>query len=106
MIIMEAIEYNKTPHLAKFFRHYSCTSPAMCGVDQLVSDPTPTEAAAARELLELNNTVPLAKLKMPRAGSASDYFVMTTPKATPYTPPGRPTCVFHAYDIAWKQWFF
>ena len=98
-IVTEPIRYNASSHLVEFFRRYSRASPAMRGMDQSVSDPTPTEAAAARRLLELDDTVPLVKLEIPRAGRASDYFVTSTPRATPYTPPGRATRVFHAYDI-------
>jgi len=85
-IVTEPIRYNTSSHLVKFFRHYSRASPAMRGMDQSVSDPTPTEAAAARRLLELDDTVPLVKLKIPRAGCASDYFVTSTPGQRPIHP--------------------
>ena len=55
----------------------------------------------ARQLQELNDTVPLVKLKIPRAGHASDYFVISIPRVTPHTPPwpGHTIHVFHMYNI-------
>ena len=102
-IVTEAIDYNQSPHLVEFFHRYSRASSAMRGVDQSVSNPTPAEAAAARKSLELDDTIPLAKLEIPKPGCASNYFVTSTPRATPYTPPGRATRVFPAYDIARKR---
>jgi hypothetical protein len=103
MIMTEAIKYNKSPHLTKFFCHYSKASPAMCGMDQSVSAPMLEEAAVARESLGLDDVVPLAKLEIPRAGCPSEYFVTSTPRATPYMPPGHATHVFHTYNIAQKR---
>src|SRR6202034_505663 len=48
MIVMEAFKYNESPYLAEFFRHFSTASPEMCGKDQSASDPTSSEALAAR----------------------------------------------------------
>jgi len=47
--------------------------------------------------------VPLVKLEISRADHASDYFVMPTPRATPYAPPGHATHVFHMYNIMWGK---
>jgi hypothetical protein len=102
-IVTEAIKYNKSPHLTEFFCHYSKASLAMCDMDQSVLAPMLEEAAVARESLGLDNAVPLTKLEIPRAGHPSEYFVTSTPRATPYTPPGHATCVFHTYDIAQKR---
>lgn len=101
-IVTESIQYNESPHLAEFFRRYSQASPAMRGLDQSVTEPTPAEAAAARKSLGLDDTAPLVKLEIPKAGCSSAYFITSTPRATPYTPPGRATRVFHAYDTGRK----
>ena len=85
MIMTEPIRYNTSSHLVEIFCCYSQALPAMCGMDQPVSDPTPTEGTVARCVLELDNTAPLVKLKIPRAGHASDYFIISTPRATPCT---------------------
>jgi hypothetical protein len=98
-IATESIDYNNSPHLVEFFRRYSCASPAMRGMDQSVSEPTPTEAVEARRALDLDATVRLFKLEIPRAGSTSNFFITQAPKATAYTPPGRATRVFTVYDI-------
>ena len=99
-IITEPIDYNTSPHLVKFFRHYSCASPAMRGMDQSVSEPTLAEVAVARQVLELDKKAQLFKLEILRAGHTSNYFITCAPIASLYTPPGCGTRVFHAYDIA------
>jgi hypothetical protein len=101
-VVTELIDYNTVPHLVEFFRRYSLAPPAMRGVDQSVSHPTPTEAAVARKSLGLGRTIPLVKLEIPRSDGYS-YFITPTPIATPYTPPGRATRVFTAYDIAGER---
>jgi hypothetical protein len=101
-IATEPIYYNNSSHLVEFFRRYSVAPPAMRGMDQSVSELTLTEAAAAKRALGLDksdNTVRLFKLKIPRAGSALSFFITQAPKAMAYTPPGRATRVFTAYDI-------
>jgi len=97
-IITEAIKYNESPFLAEFFRRYSKASPEMRGKDQSVSAVTPTEAGVARQALELDDTIPLVKLVVPAADGSSRHFITSTPRATLYTPPGRATRGFHAYD--------
>jgi hypothetical protein len=99
-IVTEAIEYNESPLLAEFFRRYSTAPPEMRGADQTVSVPTPAEAAAAREALKLDDTTPLVKLEIPSIDGTSHYFVTSTPRATLYTPPGRATRGFQAYNIS------
>jgi hypothetical protein len=99
-IVTEAIQYNQSPFLIKFFCHYSKASPEMCGEDQSVSDPTPTEAAAAQQALKIADTELLIKLAIPDVdGHNSLFYVTTAPQATPYPPPGCTTCGFQAYDI-------
>ena len=105
-IVTEAIKYNKSPLLAEFFLHFSKASPQMHGMDQSVSDPSPTEAEAARYALGLDETVPLAKLEIHGADNLPHYFVTSTPRATPYPPPGRATRGFPAYDISRKTTVF
>jgi hypothetical protein len=70
----------------------------MRGKDESVSDPSPAEEGAAREALKLDRTIPLAKLSIPDAGG-DRYFVTSAPEATLYTPPGRATRGFRAYDV-------
>ncbi|KAN0120535.1 hypothetical protein V8E52_004362 [Russula decolorans] len=72
--------------------------PAMRGIDESVSDPSLTEKVAAREALQLDETVPLVKLSVPNADGVR-FFVTSAPEATLYTPPGRATRGFKAYDI-------
>ena len=48
-IIMEAIKYNKVPHLAKFFRRYSVASAVMRGKDETASVPSRYEKRVARK---------------------------------------------------------
>jgi hypothetical protein len=98
-IVTNAIEYNKCDILTDFLFRYSKAPPAMRGKDESVSDPSFTEKAAAREALDLDETVPLVKLSIPDADNVR-FFVTTTPEATPYTPPGRATRGFVAYDIS------
>jgi hypothetical protein len=98
-IVTEAIEYNNSPCLVEFFRRYSKAPPEMCGKDQSVSAVTPTEADSARQALELDNETPLVKLAIPVANQPPRYFITHAPRATLYTPPGRATRGFRAYDI-------
>ena len=96
----EAILYNESPALAEFFRRFSTASPEMHSVDQSVSSPTPSEALSTRQALGLEATVPLVKLEIPGPDGSPHYFVTATPRATPYTPPGRTTHGFPAYYVA------
>lgn len=105
-IVTEAIEYNKSPLLAEFFRRYSKAPPEMRGADKSASAPTSEEASAAMQVLGLGSTVPLVKLEIPSADGSPQFFVVLTPRATPYTPLGRATRGFHAYDISQKARVF
>jgi hypothetical protein len=98
-IVTEAIKYNESPFLVEFFRRYSKASPEMCGKDQSVSAVTPAEADVARQALQLDDNIPLVKLAIPVANQSSQYFITHAPRATLYTPPGRATRGFRAYDI-------
>jgi hypothetical protein len=99
-IVTEAIHYDKSPLLVDFFRRYSKAPPDMRGVDQSVSDPTLEEARAARQALELRANEPVFKLAVPVQGGAPRFFITSAPRAAFYTPPGRATRGFHAYDIS------
>lgn len=105
-IVTEDFEYNESPFLVDFFRRYSKASPEMCGKDQSVSAVTPTEADAARQVLQLDNETPLIKLAVPVTEQHSRYFITDTPRATLYTPPGRATRGFCAYDISERKAVF
>jgi len=99
-IVTEAIHYNESPLLVEFFRRYSKASPEMRGRDQSVSEPTRQEAIAARQSLNLDDTILLVKLEIPGADGSPHFFIAAAPRATPYPPPGRATRGFQAYDIA------
>ena len=100
-IVTEAIDYNNSPLLAEFFRWYSKAPPGMRGIDESVL--TRGEAIAARRVLaafQPDDKAPLIKLEIPSNGGAPRYFITPVPRATFYTPPGRATRGFHAYDIS------
>jgi hypothetical protein len=99
-IVTEAIKYNEVPHLVEFFRRFSRASPEMRGKDGSVLTPTPEEERMARDALGLDRTHPLVKVSVPDADGSLLYFVIPTPEAAPYTPPGRATRGFKAYDIS------
>lgn len=98
-IVSEAINYNNSHHLAEFFRRYSKASPEMRGKDQSVLAPTLEEETAARRALNLDNIVSLVKLTIPNTDGSPLYYIAATPRVTPYTPPGRATRAFPAYDV-------
>ena len=56
------------------------------------------EKAMARQNLGYDKNVPLVKLSIPDLDGLH-YFITSTPEATLYTPPGRATHGFKAYDI-------
>jgi hypothetical protein len=98
-LVTEAIKYNKSDHLAEFFRRYSKASPEMRGKDMSVMNPTLAEADSARQALSLNDTDPLVKLMVPDKNASPLYYIAARPHVTPYTPPGRATRGFPAYDV-------
>jgi hypothetical protein len=98
-IVTEAFNYNELPFLAKFFHRYSKSSPEMRGKDETVSIPTSAEQNLARKCLALDETTPLVKLSIPDASSSPLYYVVSIPHAMLYTPPGRATRGFEAYNI-------
>jgi hypothetical protein len=98
-LVTEAIRYNKSCHLTEFFRRYSEASPEMRGKDRSVLDPTPAEAAMARQALRLDNTVPLVKLMVPDTNGPLHY-IAASPRVGPYTPPGRATRGFPAFNVS------
>ena len=101
-IVTEAIKFNESPFLAEFFRRYSQAPPAMRGVDTSVIEPTASESSDARKALGWECHIPLFKLSVPAACGLSRFFIVQAPIATPYTPPGRATRGFKAYDLSGK----
>ena len=99
-IVTEAIEYNNFSLLAEFFRRFSRAPPKVRGIDQSVSKPTSEETIIARQTLELDANVQLVKLLIPINGALYSNFITSAPRATFYTPPGRATRGFKAYDIS------
>jgi hypothetical protein len=97
-IISEPIDFNQQPHLVEFFRRYFKASPKLRGVDTTVGVPTADKALAARNCLQLDKDIILAKIAVPSPTSKWQY-VIRAPKGEPYTPPGCATCSFEAYNI-------
>jgi hypothetical protein len=104
-IVTEVIKYNEIDLLIEFLYRYSKAPAAMRGKDESASDPSPEEARAARDALGLKNTIPLVKLSIPDADGVR-YYVTPSPEPTLYTPPGRATRGFKAYDILGKTLVF
>lgn len=99
-LVTEVIYYNKADHLVEFFRRYSEAPPEMRGKDMSVLDPTLAEAVKARQALNLDSTVSLVKITVPDTSNSQLHFIAASPRATPYTPPGRATRGFPAYDVS------
>jgi hypothetical protein len=97
-IVTEAFKYNDSSYLVDFFRFYSVASPAMRGVDTSVSIPETEEQCEARNFLKWDDDIPLFKLSVPFAPGSLQYFIVCSPITTAYTPPGRATRGFEAYD--------
>ena len=67
--------------------------------------PTDKEIHLVRQCLDLEENVPLMKITVP-AGKSEWSYIAHAPKAKPYTPPGRATCGFVAYDLRrWRKVF-
>ncbi len=99
-IVTEAIKYNEVPHLAEFFRRYSVASAVMRGKDETASVPSRYEKRVARKACGWDAATPMVKLSVPGPDKSLHYFVVSAPETTPYTPPGRATRGFGAYDIS------
>jgi len=97
-IVTAPIHYNKSDKLAEFFRRYHKASPKLRGVDTTVTTPTPDEARLARICLEADEKAILVKITVPSPNSKMEY-VVRAPIASHYTPPGRATRGFEAYDV-------
>jgi len=97
-IVTEAI---RDSALAEFFRRYRKVGPEVNSVNTTVTVPAYEEICLARKSLDLVENVPLMKITVP-AGKSEWSYIAHTPKAEPYTPPGRATCRFVAYDL-WRQ---
>ena len=58
------------------------------------------EATKAREVLDLDNNAPLVKIAIPHMdGCSLLYYIAPIPRVTPYTPLGRTTHGFPAYNV-------
>jgi len=97
-IVSTPIYYNQDPELAEFFRRYSRALPRFRGIDTTVTLPNPKEVALARRWLEAVADADIIKFTVPVGNSQREYLTCT-PIATPYTPPGRATRGFVAYDL-------
>lgn len=97
-IVTEPIHYNDSCELAEFFRRYHKASPKLRGVDTTATTPTPDEDRLARNCLEVNENAILVKITVPGLNSQMEY-VVCAPIASHYTPPGRATRGFEAYDV-------
>jgi hypothetical protein len=104
-IVSEAFQYNVSDQLAEFFRRYSHASDVVRGVDETVTKPTPAQERQARDVLDIDRSIPLFKVLVPHEGGQYE-FIVRAPDARPYTPPGRATRGFKAYDIAQRRVVF
>jgi len=104
-IVTEAIHYNHNPALAEFFRRYHKAPPNIRGVDPTVTVPTYKEICLTRQCLDLKDNVTLVKMTVPTGDTECSY-IAPTPKAQPYTPPGRATRGFVAYDLQRRRKVF
>jgi serine/threonine protein kinase len=97
-VVSQPIQYNQQPELAEFLRRYYKAPPKVRGVDTTVTIPTIDEKHLARKCLEISDDWPLLKMTVPTPNSHREY-VIRAPIANHYTPPGRATRGFVAYDI-------
>ena len=79
----------------------------MRGSDTTASPLTALQAEAARKALHLDAGTPLVKLSVPSdADKPQRYFAVPSPSAIVYTPPGRATRGFKAYDTSKRKVVF
>ena len=99
-IVTEAFCYNSNRTLAEFFRRYHKAPPNIRGVDTTVTVPTPDEIRLARECLRFGEHTRYVKMTVPALSLKSvQSYIVAVPKAGPYTPPGRATRGFVAFDL-------
>ena len=104
-IVTEAIPYNMDPAIAEFFRRYHKAPSKVRGVDDTISQPTVDEIRLARESLALGDDTLFVKMTVPVFNSERSY-IAPVPRAQPYTPPGRATRGFIAWDLHRNQKVF
>jgi hypothetical protein len=104
-VVSAAIKYDEYSHLLDFFRRYYEAPEDIRGVDTTVGVPSKREAKLARECLELKKDEALVKITVP-GETGETHYVTRVPTAGPYTPPGRATRGFVAYDIGRKRKVF
>ena len=78
-IVTEAIKYNESPLLIRFFCCYLAALPDMHGKDQSVLDPMLNEVVTARKLLNLTDAEPLVKVSIPCEDGSLLYHVAPAP---------------------------
>lgn len=101
-VVSEAINYNHHGHLIDFFRRYSRAQPDLRGMDTTVSASSAQEEELAQKYLGLSAGKVLVKVAVPHPEGLR-YYIALAPTAGPYTPPGRATRGFVAYDIHRKM---
>jgi Fungal protein kinase len=97
-IVSEPINYNQNPALAEFFRQYHKAPQELRGIDTTATELTADEKCLARKCLGINDTIVLLKISVPTPNSQR-WYVIRALMANHYTPPGRATRGFEAYDI-------
>jgi hypothetical protein len=97
-IVTEPIKYNDDPALVEFFRRYNEAPPKVRGVDTTITVPRADEALLASHVLGVKEGVRLVKMTVPGPSCQREY-VIYSPTAQPYTPPGRATRGLIAYDL-------
>ncbi|KAF8443808.1 hypothetical protein L210DRAFT_3735437 [Boletus edulis BED1] len=103
-IVTTPIAYNTEGELAEFLRRFSKASPAMKGVDETVTIPPVSDASEARKCLNLPDDLLMFQTEVRSLSSDENLrFIAPAPIAPPYSPPGRATRGFVAYDPARKK---
>lgn len=101
-IVTAAFNYNETSYLAEFLYRYGRASPEARGVDTSVSPPSLEVDVDARRGLQLDDKAELLNLAVPHL-TGTRNFVVQSPSATAYTPPGRATRGSRAWDVEEKK---
>ncbi|KIM76441.1 hypothetical protein PILCRDRAFT_77847 [Piloderma croceum F 1598] len=104
-VVSEPIAYNQEPALVEFFRRYHKAPQELRGVDTTVTEPTAGEKRLARKCLGIDDTTVLLKMAV-QTPNSQRWYVIRAPMANHYTPPGRATRGFEAYDIERRRKVF
>ena len=101
-VVTAAFPYcNRNSLLLEFFRRFDQLDPEKRGIDCSVSDPSESESADARKVLDLKANVPLVKLAVhDNSTNKTTYYVGPMPTFMRHaSPTGRCTRTFVAYDV-------